>query len=63
MDIAMVKLGKQYEYGRSNFEQWEIDEQDQLNEMNLGDVFATIGDRPAVPDKVHAIHYARVVAL
>ena len=60
MDIAMVKLGKQYEYGRSidDYEEWEKVEQGQLDEMNLGAVFAPIGDRPAVRDNVHAIHYA-----
>ena len=58
MDIGMVKLGKQYEYDRRKFQDWEIAEEEQLKEMNLQSVFATIDDRETVAnDTVHAIHY------
>ena len=58
MDIGMVKLGKQYEYGRRKSQDWEIAEEEQLKEMKLQSVFATIDDRETVAnDTVHAIHY------
>ena len=59
MDIAMVKLGKQYEYGTREFQTWELDEEAELQAMQLQPVFATIHDQQAAPnDTVHAIHYA-----
>ena len=58
MDIAMVKLGKQYEYGnRREFQDWEIAEETQLQRMNVRSGFATLDDPATVPgDTVHAIH-------
>ena len=59
MSIAMVKLGKQYEYNRREYQDWEIAEETQLQRMQLQSVFATIHDQQAARnDKVHAIHYA-----
>ena len=58
MDIGMVKLGKQYEYDREKFQDWEIAEDRQIEEMKLQSVFATMGDRETVRgDTVYAIHY------
>ena len=59
MDIAMVKLGKQYEYGRTEFQPWELAEEAILQAMQLQSVFSTIHDQQAAPnDTVHAIYYA-----
>ena len=59
MDIAMVKLGKQYEYDRTEFQPWELAEEAILQAMQLRPVFAAIHDQQAAPnDTVHAIHYA-----
>ena len=59
MSIAMVKLGKQYEYNRREYQDWEKAEETQLQRMQLQSVFATIHDQQAARnDKVHAIHYA-----
>lgn len=59
-DIAMVKLGIQWEYGRSNNEDWEKEEQEQLNEMKLPALAEIDKDQERqvkVGDKVFAIHY------
>ena len=59
MDIAMVKLGKQYEYGRTEFQPWELAEEAILQAMQLQSVFATLHRQQAAPDDtVHAIYYA-----
>ena len=60
MDIAMVKLGKQYEYGdRKEYQGWEKTEDKQLQSMELQSVLATIHDPQTAPnDTVHAIYYA-----
>ena len=70
MDIAMVKLGKQYEYDRTEFQPWEEAEEAQLQTMRLQSVFDPMHDQQAAPDDtvhaqqaapddtVHAIHYA-----
>ena len=60
MDIAMVKLGKQYEYGSREFQPWELAEEEKLQAMQLQSVFATLHRQQAAPDDtVHAIYYAR----
>ncbi len=59
MDIALVKLGIQYEYGRGDddYNIWENEEQQKLNEMELK-CFADIEERQVTEDeKVYAIHY------
>ncbi|CAB4021308.1 Hypothetical predicted protein [Paramuricea clavata] len=60
MDIAMVKLGIQYQQGRtkeSDYEAWETGEQRKLNSMNLI-CFADIEERQVIAgNQVYAIHY------
>ncbi len=59
MDIALVKLGIQYEYGRrdDDYNIWENEEQQKLNDMELK-CFADIEERQVTEDeKVYAIHY------
>ena len=59
MDIAMVKLGKQYGYDRTEFQPWEELEETQLQAIQLQPVFATLHPQQAARnDTVHAIHYA-----
>ena len=58
MDIGMVKLGKQYEYDRKEFQDWERAEEKKLKEIKLQSAFATFDDRETVAnDTVYAIHY------
>jgi hypothetical protein len=58
-DIAMVKLGIQYEYGGRKCEDWESAERDKLNEMGSRYGFADIQAKREVKvdEKVVAIHY------
>ena len=57
MDIALVKLGIQYEYGGRGGGDWEKEEQQKLNEMELT-CFAKIRERQvSVNETVYAIHY------
>lgn len=61
IDIAMVKLGTQWEYGRAgSVEDWEEQEQQQLCEMklpNLAEIDKGEERQVKVGDKVYAIHY------
>ena len=59
MDIALVKLGIQYEYGGRGGGDWEKEEQQKLNEMELKCfVIVDIKERQvSVNEKVYAIHY------
>ena len=58
MDIAMVKLGKQYEYDRTEFQPWELAEEAILQAMQLQPVLAPMHDQQAARAPLHAIHYA-----
>ena len=55
MDIAMVKLGKQYEYGnRQEYQDWETAEDSQLQRMPLQSIFDIIRDtQTALNDTVY----------
>ncbi|KAL9968154.1 hypothetical protein ACROYT_G026492, partial [Oculina patagonica] len=61
-DIAMVKLGKQWEYGRptEDFSEWEIEEDNKLFKQMKADQFSLAEIGPPTPNKgepVYTAHY------
>ena len=58
-DIAMVKLGHQWEYGRNDYTAWEREEQEKLGTMGAHDFpLANIDvPKPEKDETVYAVHY------
>ncbi|KAJ7389959.1 hypothetical protein OS493_028009 [Desmophyllum pertusum] len=58
-DIAMVKLGHQWDYGRIDYTKWEKEEQEKLGTMGAHDFALANIDvpKPEKDETVYAVHY------